>query len=55
MGFALFDLIGLKLAPASVPVYGNVHGKRYPESIPWTLMGLCFSNSLLKLAIPLIL
>lgn len=55
MGFTLLELVGLKLAPGAVPFYGDVHGKQYPESIPWTLMGLCFVNSLIKLAIPLIL
>jgi hypothetical protein len=55
MGFGLTDLIGLKLAPGLVPLYGDVQGKKFPERIPWTLVALCFVNSLVKLAIPLIL
>jgi hypothetical protein len=55
MGFGLADLVGLKLALGPVPIYGEVHDKIYPERIPLTLVALCFSNSLVKLAIPLIL
>lgn len=55
MGFRLANLVGLKLIPGPVPVYGDTHNKIFPERIPFTLVALCFANSLVKLAIPLIL
>lgn len=53
--FTILGLFGLNLKKEAVPAYGDTHRKVYPETIPITLIGLCFANSLLKLGVPLVL
>jgi ABC-type multidrug transport system fused ATPase/permease subunit len=53
--FAITDLFKLNLRKEAVPSYGNTHRKQYPETIPLALIGFCIVNSLLKLAVPLVL
>jgi hypothetical protein len=55
MGFRFWEIGRLKMDKEVVPSYGDVEGRVFPESIPLTLVGLCFLNSLIKLLIPLIL